>query len=401
MRWQPYPGYKPSGVEWLGEVPEHWEIKRLKTAAIVEMGQSPSSADCNIDGDGVPFLQGNAEFGQKYPTPKIYCPNARKFAKEGDYLLSVRAPVGALNIADQDYGIGRGLCAIRMNEADFAKDYGFYVIQVITIGLHAVATGSTYDAVSTNQVACIPCAFPSLSEQNRITAFLDRETERIDALVEKKQRQIDLLQEKRAALISHAVTKGLENIRESRAPQESSLWQDVRVGRVIKLQRGFDITGANESDGHVPVISSGGLSGHSDKSMVNGPGVIVGRKGTLGTVYYVEEDFWPHDTTLWVKEFRGNLPRYVYYFLIHMKLEKLDVGAANPTLNRNHVHPIKVRWPDSEAQEKIATFLDQETFKIDTLITKIQDSIDTLKEYRTALISAAVTGKIDVSEAAA
>ena len=214
--------------------------------------------------------------------------------------------------------------------------------------------------------------------------------------MEKKQRQIELLQEKRAALISHAVTKGLEGLISAGNSQSRPDWQDVRIGRMIKLQRGFDITGANESDGHVPVISSGGLSGYSDKAMVKGPGVIVGRKGTLGTVNYIEEDFWPHDTTLWVKEFRGNFPRYVYYFLINMKLEKLDVGAANPTLNRNHVHPIKVRWPDKEAQETIAIFLDRETSKIDALIAKIQESIDRLKEYRTALISAAVTGKIDV-----
>jgi type I restriction enzyme S subunit len=240
---------------------------------------------------------------------------------------------------------------------------------------------------------------PPSYEQRTIAAFLDRETARIDALMEKKQRQTELLKEKRSALISHAVTKGLEGLISAGISQSKPDWQDVRVGRVIKLQRGFDITGANESDGQVPVISSGGLSGYSDKAMVKGPGVIVGRKGTLGTVNYVEEDYWPHDTTLWVKEFRGNFPRYVYYFLIHMKLEKLDVGAANPTLNRNHVHPIKVRWPEKETQETIAIFLDREISKINALIAKIQESIDRLKEYRTALISAVVTGRIDVRRA--
>lgn len=242
---------------------------------------------------------------------------------------------------------------------------------------------------------------PSQDEQRSIAAFLDRETARIDALMEKKQRQIELLQEKRAALISHVVTKGLEGLIPVGSSQARPSWQDAGIGRVIKLQRGFDITGASESDGQVPVISSGGISGYSGKAMVKGPGVIVGRKGTLGTVYYVEVDYWPHDTTLWVKEFRGNFPRYVYYFLIHLKLEKLDVGAANPTLNRNHVHPIKVRWPDRETQEICANFLDRETSKIDGLIARVQESIDKLKEYRTALISAAVTGKIDVREAAA
>ena len=113
-----YPEYKESGVEWIGEIPRYWEVKRLKYIADLNMGQSPPSEEYNSDQIGTPFLQGNAEFGSYHPTPKIYCPTAKKHANPGDILLSVRAPVGAINVANQEYGIGRGLmCNTPPNES--------------------------------------------------------------------------------------------------------------------------------------------------------------------------------------------------------------------------------------------------------------------------------------------
>ena len=90
---------------------------------------------------------------------------------------------------------------------------------------------------------------------------------------------------------------------------------------------------------------------------MRGPGVIIGRKGSLGTVYFSAEDFWPHDTTLWVKDFHGNDPGFAYYFLQSMHFERLDAGASNPTLNRNHIHTIPVLWPPLEMQRCIAAIL--------------------------------------------
>src|SRR5262245_41097859 len=111
-----YPGYaeyKESDIEWLGKVPKHWKAIRLKHVSTIITGQSPSSSDYNNQALGPPFLQGNAEFGKETPNAKHYCDTAAKICREGDILISVRAPVGALNIADQPYGIGRGLCAVR------------------------------------------------------------------------------------------------------------------------------------------------------------------------------------------------------------------------------------------------------------------------------------------------
>ncbi|WP_410630731.1 restriction endonuclease subunit S [Amycolatopsis sp. cmx-4-83] len=135
-------------------------------------------------------------------------------------------------------------------------------------------------------------------------------------------------------------------------------WTTTTIGSVITLQRGFDITREQQRPGKVPVISSGGISSFHDTPATQGPGVVIGRKGTLGKVFYTDENYWPHDTTLWVKDFKGNSPRFVYYFLSQLNTLKLNVGSANPTLNRNHVHPIQIEWPSVSEQHAIVRVLD-------------------------------------------
>jgi type I restriction enzyme S subunit len=134
-------------------------------------------------------------------------------------------------------------------------------------------------------------------------------------------------------------------------------WIETTVGDVLTLQRGFDITRDQQRPGTVPVVSSGGIASFHDTIMVHGPGVVIGRKGTLGTVFFLDLPYWPHDTTLWVKDFKGNCPRFVYYFMRHLDVTFLDVGSANPTLNRNHVHPLRISWPPVAEQRAIAEVL--------------------------------------------
>ncbi|SMC63052.1 type I restriction enzyme, S subunit [Fulvimarina manganoxydans] len=134
-------------------------------------------------------------------------------------------------------------------------------------------------------------------------------------------------------------------------------WWQCSLGDQITLQRGVDITRKESSFGSVPVISSGGLSFYHNVSIDNGPGVVIGRKGSLGTVYWVNQPYWPHDTTLWVKDFKGNDSRFVYYALKSLDTKSLDVGSSNPTLNRNHVHPIQIWWTNLDTQREITTAL--------------------------------------------
>ncbi|MDQ1251464.1 MAG: type restriction enzyme subunit, partial [Euryarchaeota archaeon] len=134
-------------------------------------------------------------------------------------------------------------------------------------------------------------------------------------------------------------------------------WRETTLGEMLTFQRGFDITKKEQHPGPYQVISSSGpKSTHSDFK-VKGPGVVIGRKGTLGSIFYSNRSFWPHDTTLWVKDFHGNDEKCSYYFLQTMNLEQYDCGASNPTINRNHIHSLTVNFPQLPIQRKIASIL--------------------------------------------
>lgn len=163
----------------------------------------------------------------------------------------------------------------------------------------------------------------------------------------------------------------------------SSEWTGTTIGEQLTLQRGFDITKATQQPGAVPVISSGGTNSNHSTAMVKGPGVVLGRKGIVGSVYFVKEDYWPHDTTLWVKDFHGNDELFAYYFFLAKAkdLAQLDVGSANPTLNRNHVHPIRVQFPPLYEQRLIGRLLGS----LDDRITLLRETNATLEAIGQAL----------------
>ncbi|WP_370657416.1 restriction endonuclease subunit S [Deinococcus sp. KNUC1210] len=121
---------------------------------------------------------------------------------------------------------------------------------------------------------------------------------------------------------------------------------------MLTFQRGFDITKKQQTDGTYPIVSSSGISSFHGEYKFVGPGVVIGRKGTLGTVHYLSQPYWPHDTTLWIKDFKGNDPKFLFYMLQTLQLEQYDVGASNPTLNRNHLHLLDARRPPSPYSAK-------------------------------------------------
>ena len=414
MSRQAYPEYKPSGIEWLGEIPAGWitvSVKRKYAIQLGKMLQNNPESDADVS---VPYIKAlHVNWGKVNTSdlPEMWANPAEigQFGvKSGDLLVCEGGEAGRAGIVSTlptPCIIQNALHRVRGKDAD---------VRFLQYVLHAVGSGGWFEVLcnkatiahfTREKLAELGIPLPlNINEQRVIAAFLDRETARIDALIVKKERQIELLQEKRAALISHAVTKGLDpnaKMKDSgiawlgEVPEH---WEIVRLGRKIMLQRGIDITKNEQNEGNVPVVSSGGVSSFHDKPFATGPGVIVGRKGTAGAVYYIAQDFWPHDTTLWVKEFRGNHPRYVFYKLASMDLASYDTGSANPTVNRNLLHPIPVSWPPGNEQQAIAAFLDRETARIDALTEQVAKSLDKLREYRTALISAVVTGKIDVRE---
>jgi type I restriction enzyme S subunit len=134
-------------------------------------------------------------------------------------------------------------------------------------------------------------------------------------------------------------------------------WSNGKLQDLVFFQRGFDITKAEQKEGDIPVISSSGVTSYHNEAKVGGPGIIIGRKGSLGTVHYSEGPYWPHDTTLWSKDIKGNNPRYIYYFLKTLGLERFDVGNSNPTLNRNHIHDMVIKIPAKDIQQNIVEIL--------------------------------------------
>ena len=134
-------------------------------------------------------------------------------------------------------------------------------------------------------------------------------------------------------------------------------WKELQFKDFVTLQRGFDLPKLRMMDGVVPVLGSNCVIGFHNEAKVGAPGVVTGRSGTLGWVQYSEQPFWPHNTALWVKDFKGNNPRFVYYKLQTLQLERFNGGASVPTLNRNVLDTIPVRVPDPTEQARITSIL--------------------------------------------
>ena len=134
-------------------------------------------------------------------------------------------------------------------------------------------------------------------------------------------------------------------------------WKTYKLGEVATLQRGFDLPNTKRSEGKYPVIAASGFSTWHNEFKVKAPGVTTGRSGTLGQVHYVKDDFWPLNTSLWVKDFNGNNERFIYYFLQTLNFEEYNSGTSVPTLNRNDVHKLDVTIPDLLEQQSIASIL--------------------------------------------
>ena len=183
----------------------------LKRVVRIVAGQSPPSDDVgDFKGSGLPFLQGNAEFGALHPLPRHQCTSPPKGAHTGDILLSVRAPVGALNIADRLYGIGRGLAAVRLMGID--ARFAGWSLQERVDELRAIATGSTFEAVTAEDIGALKIRLPSDSEQRKIADFLDTETARLDALIEKKRRMVEVVAERYVSLADTTVGRATERV---------------------------------------------------------------------------------------------------------------------------------------------------------------------------------------------
>lgn len=167
-------------------------------------------------------------------------------------------------------------------------------------------------------------------------------------------------------------------------------WKVVRVSDLCRLQRGFDITEATRVAGSVPVYSSSGISYFHARAAVQPPAVVTGRKGLLGRVFYVDEPFWPHDTTLWADDFNGNDPRFVAAVLAAFHLERLDAATSVPTLNRNNLTAYELMVPLRRVEQaKIAAVI----LEADTLIEALEKLIAKKRDVKQGMMQELLTGR--------
>lgn len=198
---------KDSGVEWIGQIPAEWKRVKLKEVTNIIMGQSPEAQDIKDFGN-IPFMQGNREFGSIYPNAVKFCDNSPKKSRIGDILLSVRAPVGAINVSDKVYAIGRGLCSICATSIN--SKFLMYFLMLIMQDTKKFGQGSTFDAITIQELKQLPVLLPPINTQNRIASYLDHKCAQIDAIIAKQQQIIEKLKEYKLSVITEAVTKGLD-----------------------------------------------------------------------------------------------------------------------------------------------------------------------------------------------
>lgn len=166
-------------------------------------------------------------------------------------------------------------------------------------------------------------------------------------------------------------------------------WSLLQIGSVATLQRGHDITENELRDGPYPVVSSSGVIGYHIQCTSKGPNVVVGRKGTIGKVHYLEQDFWAHDTSLYVTNFKGNNERYLFYLFTHLDLARYGTKSGSPSLNRNDIHPMWIGLPEPDEQSNIVTIL----MRCDQRLDSMGRVLEKLRLLKTGLMQDLLIGK--------
>jgi type I restriction enzyme S subunit len=395
---------------------------RLKYLAHIEMGQSPPSAEYSLTPEGgLPFLQGTADFGPVVPQPRFYYAAPTKTANKGDILFSVRAPVGELNVADQPTGIGRGLCAIQPNNR-WDHRFAWWALHEARHQMDRVSTGSTYEAVSTEDVANLAVVSLSLLTQRSIADRLDLETTRLDSVLAEKERLLGLLAEKREAFITFAVTRGLNAsvaLRDAGIPWLALMPEHWKTRRIAFLFRNRDQRGepalpllevsinqgvilrefsddkieSTAADFNSYKVARKGDIVFNKMRMWQGAVGVAPTDGLTSPDYTVAEPTGPL-----IAEYAGQLFR-TEIFSAECARHSHGIVWDRLRLYWEGFRDIWVPLPQVEEQRAIIRRIVIETAKLDKLRASAERTVALLKERRAALITSAVTGQIHVDDA--
>jgi type I restriction enzyme S subunit len=434
-RFRPYSTYKDSGVEWLGGIPAHWKVRRLKHLAALNPESlaedtDPAQEMVYVDIRGVDSL---GRIVERERLVFASAPSrARRLVCDGDVIVStvrtyLRA-IAPISDPEPDMVVSTGFAVVRPTDG-LTTDFASYALRAPYFVECVVANskGVSFPAINESEMATYELAVPPEPEQYAIAAFLDRETARIDALVAKKEHLIELLQEKRIALITRVVTKGLDpNVPMSDSGVEwvreiPTHWKVTPLKRVTSIRYGLGEPPGLLADGLPFIRATNVMKGRivdQEMQFVDPRDVPWNRDPALRTddIIVVRSGAYTGDSAIIPPEYDGAIAGYdmvvrprpgtasflawalLSRYVLEAQIELESMRAAQPHLNAQELGAALILLPPDSEQRAIAAFLDRETARIDALLAKVREAIDRLNELRTALISAAVTGKIDVRE---
>jgi type I restriction enzyme S subunit len=431
-----YEAYKPSGVEWLGDVPSHWVVAPIKYHFRVAGGATPKSdlpeywegdipwfTPVDLSDSGIAVLETSARSISEAGLASC----SANLVPAGSVLMSTRAPIGSLGIAKTPATTNQG-CKSLVPKGSLSSTFLASTLLVGVDELRIRGKGSTFLELSGDELGSFPVPVPTPPEQRAIAAFLDRETAKIDELVEEQRRLIELLKEKRQAVISHAVTKGLDPT----APMKLSgiewlgdvpaHWEVTGVKRYcLAITDGAHVSPETENGVHCFVstkdLSDAGIDFEeclrtSDVSYAylvrtgckpNVGDLLFSKDGTIGRTAVVngDRDFVVASSLVIIRPDRELLYVDFLHFLcqsvfIKSQVESFVKGAGLPRLSIQNLLRVIGVFPPIEEQVQIATALSSAAQGFEKLSAVAETAITLLQERRAALISAAVTGKIDV-----
>ncbi len=414
MSFPAYLSYKESGVEWLGKVPSHWRVDRIsRLFATVGSGTTPPGPDFYEGGEFNWVTTG--ELREKAITSTLKKVNdsalsslsALQVYPPGTILIAMYgATIGRLGWLEQPACTNQACCAMA-KAVSVSPRFAFYCLSVATTALVLLSSGGGQPNINQEKIRAFRLPVPSTDEQIAIAAFLDRETAKIDALIEEQRRLIALLKEKRQAVISHAVTKGLD----PHAPMKDSgiewlgkvpaHWVVKRLRFLCHIGTGDADTANAVEDGEYPffvrspVIERIGDFSHDCEAVLTaGDGAGVGK-----VYHHFEGKFRAHQRVYIFSRFRGVAGRFFYAYMSEMFAKAVLEGTAKSTvesLRRPMIADFWMTVPPVAEQTRIISHIESASAQFDVLSDEAETAIKLLSERRAALISAAVTGKIDV-----
>ena len=375
-------------------LPEHWKVVRLRDVCNIIMGQSPPSTAYNDEGLGMPFLQGKAEFTELSPIPTKYCTTQLKIAPKGSVLMSVRAPVGDVNLADRRYIIGRGLTSLGLKRGN--NRFLFYLLLHNKKEIEAKGYGSTFKSINKAAVNDFQVALPPLPEQRAITHILQTIQEAKAA----RQRELALERERKAALMDYLFSYGTksEPRKQTEIGEIPESWEVVRLEKLCACLDSKRVpikqSERNERKGNIPYYGASGQAGWIDNYLFDEPLLLVAEDGEnlvsrkLPIAYSIEGKSWVnnHAHVLRVTEINQF---FLEYYFNSIDLSPYLTGTTRPKLNKASLLGIPISRPSRVEIDEIALVLDN----CDTKIAALEQEIARLDELFHAMLDELMTGK--------